>query len=268
VYEYAKQSIDQLGPLAQVWYYAYSMTLDITSESAYHELKRFWLMNQAEFDSSTNMKIVGILEMAMRNVFSNRRVQFMEELFSIYLMQVQQKWLIGGGVVHYRTLNNIVFVSLYLKKTDWAKNFIRDHINYVVPEARDAVYQYNLSRVEFSEGRFSDCLVRLSQMDLFDTQMALGSKRIQLKVYYELGETELMDSGINALRVYLHRVKGVSDSFKNLHHLFTNVLNRLYKVKSGNKQKEALEKVKEEIESQRFIPEYDWFVAKVRELDQ
>lgn len=267
VYEHAKRIIEKTSPLAQLWIHAYSLISDIQSEPAYHELKRFWLMNQQEFDASTNMKIVTVLEVSMRQVFQNRRMQFMEELFSIYLMQVRQKWLINEGFVYYRTLNNIVFVSLYLKKTTWAKNFIEDHIQYVVPETRDAVYQYNLARVEFAEKKFSECLVRLSQMDLFDTQMALGSKRIQLKAYYELNENDLMDSGINALRVYLHRVKGVSDSFKNLHHLFTNVLNRLFKIKVGDKNKDTLQKVKEEIDENRFIPEYDWFAEKMNELE-
>jgi tetratricopeptide (TPR) repeat protein len=267
VYEYAKKVIDEVCPLAQLWIHAYSLISNIQSEPVYHELKRFWLMNQQEFDSSTNMKMVTVLEVSMRQVFQNRRMQFMEELFSIYLMQVQQKWLIREGVVHYRTLNNIVFVSLYLKKTDWAKAFIEDHIQYMVPETRKAVYEYNLARVEFAEKTFSASLVRLSQMDLFDTQMALGSKRIQLKAYYELNENDLMDSGINALRVYLHRVKGVNESFKNLHHLFTNVLNRLFKIKVGDKNREALQKVKEEVDENRFIPEYDWIVEKIQELE-
>lgn len=267
-FDYAEKNLAQLPPLANLWFLAFTLLNQPQSEDSYHDLKRFWLMHHPEFSSNTNNVIASILETIVRRVFLNKRKIYMEELFSIYLMQIQQGWLIQENLLQAVSFNNIVFVSIYLKKSDWAKKFVEDHKKYLIPEIKPAVHTYNLARIDFAIGDFSNCLKKIAQIELIDTKMTVGAKRIQLKAYYELDEHELMEAGINSLRVYLHRLKDLSDFFKDYHHLFTNVLNHLFKIKVGDKGIETLIKVKEEVDVQRSIPEYDWIVEKIEELEK
>ncbi|MFK7970237.1 MAG: hypothetical protein AB8F95_07715 [Bacteroidia bacterium] len=267
VFQYAKDKIDGLPPLAALWYFVYLLLTDQRNEESYSELKQFWLMNHEGFTSDTNVFVTKVLELSVLKAFGNNRKRYIEELFSLYLMSIQHKWILKEGPIQHIRFNNIVFVALFLNKIDWAKNFIVDFQQYLIPDFIEDVHSYNMARVDFAITDYSSCLKRIVNIDFVDTQMAVGTKRMQLKCYYEIDENGLMEAGINALRVYMHRIKGVSNFYKDHHHLFINVINQLFKVKAGDKGKDTLAKIKEEVDNKRSIPEYNWLVEKIADLE-
>ncbi len=260
IQQFLTRDTDRFPPSVAAWWKAFLFIQNPDSEAHYLALKQFVLTHLKELYPNDLEAFFTFLQNNARRIFVEDRVYY-KELFMLYQVQIANGLIYQDGQVLPGLVKNIVTIGLRLGKLDWAEQFLEDYKGKISKKYRENAYTFNLARVQFERKHFGEALSLLAQLDYQDPFFTLGIKRVQLMAYYELEEWELLASGINAFRVYLHRLNKVADRHKrsNLH--FVNVINTLQKrAQSADKSTFA-----EELELREMgpLPEKDWLVAKI-----
>ena len=102
-----------------------------------------------------------------------------------------------------------------------------------------------------------------AQSDYDDILMTLNARTMLLKMYYELDETNALDSLIGSMKTYLQRKKVMGyhkDNYKNIIQYTKKML------KMAHYDKEQIQKLKTEIEATNPLTERKWLLAQLDKL--
>ena len=157
---------------------------------------------------------------------------FLRALFDLYQRLIRDGALLENGELSPWKYKNIASVGLQLGEFGWVEDFITRHQPYLPENFRDSAYAYNLADLAYHRGDYPLALRTLGQVEFSDVFYALGTRRIQLKIYYEQDATEPMLSLIQAFRVYLRRNKLVADATRLAYTNFLSLVQALYKAQS------------------------------------
>ena len=230
------------------------------SAKQYHELKHYVLTHLDELYPNDLGAFLTLLQNNARRVIESDEPYY-EELFMLYKVQIDRGLIYHNGQILPGLVKNIVTIGLRLGKLDWTEQFLEDYKGKISRKYRENVYAFNLARVEFERKHFNKTLSLLAPLDYQDTFFTLGIKRVQLMAYYELKEWELLASGINAFRVYLHRLNKVAERHKHSNLNFVNAINTLQKSAQSTDRSNHREEINQ-LCGMTALPEKDWLLSK------
>ena len=136
--------------------------------------------------------------------------QYLQEALELYKKGLETELLLEEGKISRFTFNNIVGIALRLRALDWAEAFLQQYRPYLKLEQREAAFSLNAARLAFVRGRFRETLGHLQSADYRDFINNMVAKTLQLKVYYELGEYDLLETHLRNMRTFLRRKRKMS----------------------------------------------------------
>lgn len=185
---------------------------------------------------------------------------YIERAFELYRRGIEQGLLLDGGTLGRFTYKNTVALGLTLGQFEWTENFIHEYRNRVEAAYRENFFRYNLARLHFSKKQFAPAMELLVQVDDSDLLLNLDSKVMLLKMYFELGELDALESLLAAMRTFIRRRKELG--YHQRHYLgivgFTQKLMGLPPNDST-----ARERLRSEIESAEGLPEKEWLLEQL-----
>lgn len=188
---------------------------------------------------------------------------FFKETLEIYKKGLELELLLENGKLSRFTYNNIVAIALRIDDLEWVEHFIHSYKNYLDIPHQNAAFSLNMARLEFLKQNFKDALLHLQKADYNDLISHMTAKVLQLKIYYELKETDSLDSLLLALRVFIRRKKGVGYHYQ----IWKNILSYIQKIHKVNPfDKTAIDKLEEKIIEEPILPEKDWLLEKLKAL--
>ncbi|MBK7409311.1 MAG: hypothetical protein IPL49_07275 [Saprospirales bacterium] len=98
-----------------------------------------------------------------------------------------------------------------------------------------------------------------------DLLLNLAAKTVQIKIFYEWGETDLLYAHLDAMRTFIRRKKGIGYHQENYLHTI-QLTRRLMEVNPFDRQ--ALQDLRKEIEQTRNIAEKSWLLTQVGMLEK
>jgi len=221
-----------------LYYYAYQLLSQPKSAALYEKLKYELMMHGQELEKTDLSLLYTFLENCTSSVYTNTK-GFYTNLFDIYLQQIQNKTIYYFDHLHRSVLKNIIKVALKLEKNDWAELFLKTHRDLIIPEQNaEEIYYFCLSEIYFSQKKYDDTLLSLAKVKPDDIFIKLSLKRMYLKIYYEKGEFNALDSSINSYRVYLSREDAIPDDKLKKEKVFVNTIQRMMKLKLERKEGE------------------------------
>lgn len=144
---------------------------------------------------------------------------FEKEFFQLNAFLLEKGLLFENGVLSPWRYSNLVTVALRLGEAGWTQDFIYRFREKLPPQHADNLFQYKLGQVYYHTGKLREAQAALNRVDLKDTFVSLSVRSLLVRIYYELGETELLLSFLEAFRVYLLRDQltrpPVKDQFRN-----------------------------------------------------
>ncbi len=153
--------------------------------------------------------------------------EFLEELFKQYLKSLDAGTLMDGGFLSPWAYKNLIGVGLRLKKFDWTEDFIKDYNEKLSPEFRANALHYNLAELRYYQKNYDKALVHLNQVEFSDIYYNLDTKKMMLKIYYELDEIDALLSLLASFKMFLRRTKLISASNKVAYLNFVQALTLL-----------------------------------------
>ncbi|MGB1207056.1 MAG: hypothetical protein ACPG5B_15530 [Chitinophagales bacterium] len=186
-----------------------------------------------------------------------------QELFELYETGLNNKVLFSDDLLYTWTYKNIVAVGLKLKNFDWTEKFIHHYKSFLPTKQREDAFAFNLARLFFEKNEYQQVIQLLNTMKIDELTVQLDVKVILLKTYYELEEWNVLFLLIDSFKIFLRRKKGLGYHKDN----YRNIIKYVKQLSNVNHyDKEAVQKLKQEITETHLLTEKKWLLQKVNEL--
>ncbi len=188
---------------------------------------------------------------------------YLRESFELYRQGLEQKVLLDGNVLSRYTFINVVTIGTNLGELDWIDFFIDDYQKYIENKYRENIISYSLGRLHFFRKEFDQALTFFSQVEYDDILMNLNAKVMQIQMFYEQDEFDVLESLLESMRTYLVRKKVIGyhrSNYKNI----IRLAKKLVKVNPFSESQRI--KLKKEIEEASPLTEKKWLLEKLENL--
>ena len=188
------------------------------------------------------------------------QINFAQEGLELYKEGLKKGFLFENKKLSRFAYNNIVAMALRVKDYDWAVEFIETYKGDLARRYRESTWMFNLARLEYERNNYDDALIYLQKADFGDLVNNLIAKTILLKIYYELGEFNLLDSHLESMKSFIRRKTASGYHQTN----YLNIIRYTKKLLNTNfydrTKKEILQK---EIEGEEILTERKWLLKQV-----
>ncbi|MEI6409459.1 MAG: hypothetical protein WCR52_08755 [Bacteroidota bacterium] len=195
-------------PEIALYYFCYCALRD-NQEADFQQLRTELERYRDQFDPTelTDVLLMAI-NFCIRQLNAGQR-QYIREAFDLYRLGLARKLLTEGGVMSRFTYKNIVALGLALEEFAWTEQFIIDYQIVVESAYRESSYCYNLARMYFSRRDYARAMPLLARVDDSDFFLMLDARVMLLKMYYESGDWEPLQSLLVSVRTFLRRKKQI-----------------------------------------------------------
>lgn len=250
-------------PAIMVYYHSYKALSLEEGATHFYELKSLISQHASLFPAAERRDIYLLaINYCIRQ--ANRGKQnFLNEALELYQSGLQREAFMENGHLSRYTYTNIALAGIGLKKFDWTEQFIHDYREKVEPRFRDSAFHYNLALLYFRKPDYNKALELLRHAEFKDVLHNLDARRMLLRIYYDLEESEALLSLLDSFSIFLKRQKGLGyhrEHYKNLL-MFTR---KLLQIKMENrKTKQAL---LADIERTDQVAEKQWLLEQLNKM--
>jgi len=262
ILEYVDQHPEsQKIPAVAIYYYCYLAISSIDSEQNFLRLREAISAYQHYFPPSEMRDIYTLaINYTIRRLNTGSPL-FGREAFELYLLILEEGYLLEDGIMLESAFSNIVFLAAKLEKYDWARKFVYDYQQHLKPVFQQPLFHFSLGKLYYEQGHLKESLQQLIQVETKASFLLLGARILQLKIYYKLEEFAPLESLLESLRVYLHRSKDLG--YRKQHYdnilIFTRQLLQLPAMTKSERVQ-----LRQRIESAKIFSEKDWFLEQIK----
>jgi hypothetical protein len=186
---------------------------------------------------------------------------YIDEQYNLFNIFEEQGIFSYKSYINTTRINNVVHIYLRKKEFDRAERFVTKYVHMLDADLADSCQYFNLARIKYETKSYKESLRDLLKVDFGkDTFYSINSKFLLLKNYYELRESDALDSLCVSFKEYIRKNKVISDTYKNSCLNFIRMLEKSYGV-----TKLKAVKLKEELEKSTQIAEKNWLMEKIEE---
>ncbi len=201
-----------------------------------------------------------IMNYCIRKI-NNNQPRFYTELFKLYKVLLDKKYILNNEILNYWDYKNIVSVALRLKEYNWTEIFIDEYKKYLTKNWRENAFTYNLAKLRFAQANYQEVIQLLHTVDYQDIFYTFDSKITLLKTYYLLDEYDALHSLLESFRILLLRDKQVPTNTRNLFMNFTRYLKKLSNLNRIDRK--SVEKLRISIEKNNEIADKQWLLTQI-----
>ena len=156
----------------------------------------------------------------------------------------------------------MVAIALRLDELAWAETFIINHKQQLERNYRETTASLNLARVSYARRDLATALQNLQFADYKDLINNLIAKTLQLKIYYETGEYNLLESHLSSMKNYIRRHTTIGYHRSNYSRIvyFTEKLMAL-----NFREEKAVEELRRKIAEEPLLSEKIWLLEMLNE---
>ncbi len=244
-------------PAIAIYYYSYKTLTDKSDAKHFVFLLQQILENGHLFPKAEMRDIVILAVNYCIGQINAGNKSYTKSSFDLYLKGLEENIFIEANYISRFTFRNIVSAGLILKEFDWVYKFIQDYSNFLEPNQREQIVDYNLAKYFFEKKDYKNAMQLLIQSDYDDILVNLNAKTILVKIFYELNEFDALESLLESFRTYLQR-KDVIGYHKTNYKNIIKYTKKLLHLSPNSAKKLAL---KNEIENINPLSEKEWMMG-------
>lgn len=185
---------------------------------------------------------------------------YLREMFELNRRGIEKEVFMENNVLDRYTFRNIVTAGLTLKEFDWVEHFIEKYRKYLEPKHRENFVHFALSSLHFEKGDYDKARELLIHFEYTDLLINLQAKSMLIRMYYEDGEFEALESLLESMRNYVHRKKDIG-YHKQIYSNLIRFTKKLVRINPYNKAQK--EKLRREINQAKQLREKRWFLEQL-----
>jgi len=185
---------------------------------------------------------------------------YLAEQFELYREGLAKKYFLTDGSLSRYTYLNAATSGLTMHELDWVEQFIHEYREALPAAHRESLFSFNLARLEYHRRSLGHALQLLQKADYKDLLLSLAAKMLQLKIFYELTEFDLLESHLQAFGTFIRRKKALGYHREN----YLNTLHFTKKLLETNRfDKVERAALRTEIEATKALAEREWLLRQV-----
>lgn len=180
--------------------------------------------------------------------------------FELYRSGLERKCLIDNQLISPFTYKNVLMLGMSLQEHEWVEYFLYEYKKYLAPEIRENTFNYNLAIYYFRKPDYDQAMALLQTVDFKDVLNNLDARRMLLRIYYEMGAYDALDSHLDSFRQYISRQKELGyhrDAYLNL----IKYVKKTLSTNLHNRDKKEL--LKNEMLAVEAFAEKDWLIEQL-----
>lgn len=247
-------------PAIAIYYYCY-MSLTHPEAGGYFQSFKTVLLRHADLFPAEELRDLYILAIN----FCTRRYnagnpEYLREQFELYRDGLAKGYFLTDGSISRYTYLNAATAGLVLNELAWTEQFIETYRSKLPDNQREGLYSFNAARLEYRRQRLDGALILLQKAEYKDVLLHLAAKTLQLKIFYELGEYDLLESHLQAIRMFIRRKKVMGyhrENYLNVVHFTKKLLEMPLFDKAGRANLRA------DIEATKAVAEKEWLLEQL-----
>lgn len=187
--------------------------------------------------------------------------EFYRQALELYKNGLQTNLLLKEGRLSHFTYNNIVAVAIRLEdEWEWADWFVNHYRESLEPQFQEATFGLNAAQLAFVKKEYDKALIFLQKADYKDLINNMVAKVLQMKIYFEMEEYDLLDSHLRTMRMFIRRNKKMAYHRGN----WTNIVRYTQKIMELNPFDEERKKLlKAQIVAEEALTEKEWLLGQL-----
>ena len=215
-----------------------------------------------------------LIEMTLLNLrnFCQGRINegldsFLPKLFQLFEWEAQQGLIADSidGKIRSQHFVSAVAIGLKVGKLSWVDNLIKEYENKLTGKNAQDVAFFCKAMQAFSHGKFKDCRSILSKLDYGTYNQKLLMRLLELRLYYELWDEDLLESKIDSTRHFLSDTEFIPDYRMPMYLNFIRFLQQLVFMRTSNKKISVCE-LEKEISACLQVEHKDWLLIKCEQM--
>lgn len=187
-------------------------------------------------------------------------------LFQIRLQRIEKGRVYREGGIILNEFQGIITVALMTKEYAWAYRFLTEHKDRIKgTEHPEDAYRFNLAHYHFFVREYQTAYKVLFPYKYEEMHYKIASKILEIKILYELGESQWLDARIEAAKVFLWREEKMP-SLKKEHYVnFVNLMKQMLHSETAvdpARVQHLISKVKDT----KLIADRAWLLEKLEEI--
>jgi hypothetical protein len=182
--------------------------------------------------------------------------QYYAEILSLYKTGLLNGALMENGILSVFSYRNIALMAMKMEEFEWTAQFL-EHYRTMLPEKdRKNWYAFYQAVMYYKQGNFSIAMDLLRPLKFNEASFNLDIRCMMMQIYYQISETNLLDSLLDSTKMFLLRhddVGYVKENYDN----FVKYLKKIVQLKPSDIAERA--KLKAEIEAVEYIYNKDFF---------
>jgi hypothetical protein len=175
-------------------------------------------------------------------------------------MGLKEEYLLQNGQISRYSYYNCLAMALQSGEFEWARNFLYEYKDRINDKHRESAFSFGLTRLEYEEGNYDEALLLLQKADYRDLLLSLMAKTLQLKIYFETEEWDLLYAHLDAMQSFLNRKKVMGyhkTNFRNIV-LYTR---RILRLRPSDKVSRS--QLCKDIEAEEILTEQEWLLKQL-----
>ena len=248
-------------PAVNVYYHCYkSLT---TEDNATHFGELTSLMDK-HYEQFTQAELKDIYVAAINyciGQFNKGKSDFIKTAFELYKNGLNKEVFTENGYLSRFTYHNIVLSGMVLKEFDWVHKFIYEFKPRIEQKHRESTFHYNLAIYYFRKPDHDQAMDLLQKVEFDDVHWNMNARRMLLKIYFEKGEFESLDSLLTSFKNFIYRNKNIGGYHRDNNLNLMKFVSRLLSL--GKFEKEARATLRKEIEATKGVADKEWLLAQL-----
>ena len=201
-------------------YYSAMKMLSYPLENQYFKTFKANLDSHSQFFPDKELRSLYLFAINQCIRMINRgEIQYGRECLALYHTALEKGYFLLDGYLSRYTYNNVAAIAIKVGDYDWAEQFSNEYKSHLRSDEKESSYHLNLAYVNYHKQNFEEALSSLQIVDFSDHLFNLVAKTIQMKIYFETEEFNLLDSHLDAMQMYLLRKKVIGyhkNNYKNV----------------------------------------------------
>ena len=197
----------------------------------------------------------------------HRQLRYREYLFQLLCRFIESGRIYHNGFISAGMFQSAVTIRLLRKEYNEALQFLENHRHRIIGSQHpEEYYQFNLANYYFHIGQYDNALSIIHKVSYEEMQYKCSAKILEIKILYET-DSNVLDSKIDAAKVYFFREQYIPPDKKEMYSRFIDFMRRL-KHPQTEVNLERARKLLEEIRESPRIAEWPWLVEKSEQIVQ
>jgi tetratricopeptide (TPR) repeat protein len=139
------------------------------------------------------------------------------------------------------------------------EKFIPQYRTALERSYRDSAYSFNMARLKFARKAYDEALELLQHSNYHEPLLNMAAKTMSLKIYYALGEFDVLAAHLEAFIKYIRRKPGLG-YHRNNYLLLAQLTQKLISLNRNDKAE--VQALRQRIESEPVLTEREWLLEQ------